>query len=377
VTQNPQRLPTFTAGQALACGALWGVIVSVLQASNEAARALDLDDYLQLLGSLMMTFVPSGAAWHLALRWIDETCVAIPTLTAAIGASILLASLLNVGVTHLEGRLGLAQGMANMLGGQPELDSQILHVLWLNAFFGGLYSVGFVLHQRAMRQRLALQDVEILRSQSEGLLRQAELERLRLQVQPRLLLDVLSELRRRYAAPTAPAEPLLNRVVGFLRSARPSLREPRWTLRDELALARGYLDLCDEIGFLGQRWRLAARARAPDVAFPSLMLLTLIEQIGRASPEGSDITLRATSTADGGCLLRLSSSPPPSAGWLKPEIEFRLRNCLWAVCGERVALIMQTDRRWPKGTLGLHIEAPGSGSPTAPAGASRKRESLE
>ena len=357
----------FTAREALVCVVLWGVIVSVLQASNEAARALSFRDYERLLTSLLMTFVPSGAAWNLALLWIERTCASRFGLAVAITASIALAALVNVAITRFESQLGLAKGIANMLGGQPELDGQFLHVLWLNAFFGGLYSLGFVLHQRSARQRLALRDVQIRRSQSEGLLRQAQLDRLRIQIQPRLLLEVLGELRRRYAAPSRRAERLLDMAVAFLRAARSSLRDERSTLRDELALARGYFDLCDEIGFMSRRWRLSVRAPAPDVAFPSLMLLALIEPIARSAPRGSEITLHGEPQRDGGLLLRLSSSPSSRSGWLVPELEFRMLTSLRALCGERVEVLLDADRRSPEGTLGLLVHGPDLRSPQGSA----------
>src|SRR4029453_98823 len=91
------------------------------------------------------------------------------------------------------------------------------------------------------------------------------------------------------------------------------------------------------------------------------------------SADGSDITLRAAPTAGGGCLLRLSSSPPPAAGWLKPDVEFRLRTSLRAVCGEGVRLIDSMDRRWPEGALGLRVEGPG-GAP-GPLSPPRRRRS--
>jgi hypothetical protein len=350
--------PLSAVREALVSGALWGVIVSVIEASNQAARALSLDDYQQLLASLLITYAPTTAIWNVVLLRIVQARLPRRALAAAIAASLAAAALVSVALTHLEIRLGLAGGMVSMLGGPPELDSDILHVLWIHLFFGGLYSLAFVLHRTSAEQRLALSDAESLRAQSEGSLRQAELERLRVQIQPQLLLDVLTELRRRYELSSVKAEPLLDLAVGFLRAARSGLLQRTSTLRGELALARSYMRLCDEIGYMGRRWRWSPRTAAPEAPLPPFLLLSMIEPTARAAPRGAEIRLKTEEAPGGAYRLWIAPAAAPPPDWLPYELEFRLRTGLRATCGERAELLFETQGgRWPGGALGLLVHA--------------------
>ena len=98
------------------------------------------------------------------------------------------------------------------------------YLFWSNAFYGGLYTAGYLLARRAGWQRASLAEQRRVRSEADGALREAQLVSLRGQLQPDLLIEALTVLQERYATDGTQGDELFDRLIGFLRAAMPGVR---------------------------------------------------------------------------------------------------------------------------------------------------------
>jgi LytS/YehU family sensor histidine kinase len=111
-----------------------------------------------------------------------------------------------------------------------------------------------------------------------GLLaRDAELKALRLQVDPHFLFNSLNSISALTTSDPPSARAMVLRLAGFLRAALDAGRRTRFTLKEELDLARDYLEI-ERIRF-GDRLAVKLRAdpEALDCAVPPLLLQPLVE----------------------------------------------------------------------------------------------------
>lgn len=177
---------------------------------------------------------------------------------------------------------------------------------------------------RAERTRGLLGDAEIACSRSDTVLSQAQLQALRGQVDPDLRLRVMAEVQRRYAGNPGAAERLLDKLVNFLRSAMPGVRSGRSTLAAELALVQSYVALWAELEPLRPGWRLNIDAPLPELEFPPLLLLPVLDHW-----TGGGLSVRREAGRVG-----LSIDGPLQAGELPAPLAYRLRVGLRATCGE-------------------------------------------
>lgn len=146
---------------------------------------------------------------------------------------------------------------------------------WVALFYGGLLVTAYVLMVRTERMRSLLRDAAMARSRTEALLGQTRLQGLQAQVDPQLLLTALDEVQALYRREPARADALLERLVEFLRSALPGLKQRRSTLQAELFLARAYAELQALLPG-GRRWVVEWPQPLPALGFPSLLLLPLL-----------------------------------------------------------------------------------------------------
>jgi hypothetical protein len=95
--------------------------------------------------------------------------------------------------------------------------------LWYCLVPGGLLVAAWLSVLRAERTRSLLEAAAIARARTTAALSQNALSSLQRRVDPALLLDVMSDVERRYRAQADDADALLERLVDFLRCAQPGL----------------------------------------------------------------------------------------------------------------------------------------------------------
>ncbi len=160
------------------------------------------------------------------------------------------------------------------------------------------------------------------------MLSQAQLQALRGQVDPDLLLRVMAEVQCRYAANADAAERLLDQLIGFLRGAMPGVRSGRSTLAAELALLQSYIQLWAELEPLRAGWQVDIDAPIPDLPFPPLLLLPLLDH-----GSGGRLSLRLEADR-----VMLSFGGPRGASELPAPLAYRLRVGLQATFCESCTL---------------------------------------
>jgi sensor histidine kinase YesM len=171
----------------------------------------------------------------------------------------------------------------------------------------GIAAAAWYFMQQASSRQAALRAAEVTRVELRTSALEARLRALQAQVEPHFLFNTLAHIRRLYRTDAVRARRMLDSFRTYLHAALPRLRGERATLGGEVELARAYLDV--------QKVRMGRRLTASidvaatlqDVAFPSMMLLSLVENAIKHGlnelPEGGSVAI--SGMADGE-LLRVS-----------------------------------------------------------------------
>jgi hypothetical protein len=165
---------------------------------------------------------------------------------------------------------------------------------------------------------------EIARQQSEAVLSAAQLQALQGQVDPAFLIRALEEVERRYSANPSGADRLLDALVSFLRTAMPAVRSGASTLVAEIALATDYARVRSELDEEGPAWHIEVEGAVPDIEFPPLLLLPVLDQFACAASAARGAELRINQSS-GQCCLTLRTAGSCSSGWLPPDLLYRFQ----------------------------------------------------
>lgn len=319
-----QRLPSDR--RILRWGIAWGLVVTLAEALI-VARGSALDSGAHAAGWLLLWMAPS---------WCLTGCLFVAVIMAAearfgrfgvaaawLGVSV-VAALVHVSISSaiwhwLES--SRFAGAAASLGASAWLatplvsDALLGYHTWTNLFFGGLLATALSFDLRAERTRSLLHAAGRARARAATLINEAQFEAIRAQVDPRDLVEMLREVRTRYAVDPAAAEALLDRLVNFLRAAIAGLRQPESTLAAELDVAAALADLQAERG-MPNPWRIGARPDGLEgIAFPPRALLPILA-LGR-----SDCTPLLEVTRDQPGVVRLVAR---GLAAVPPRVEHRL-----------------------------------------------------
>jgi Histidine kinase len=138
-------------------------------------------------------------------------------------------------------------------------------------------ALGALYRERDAQARNQQLQFELERSTFEKQALDARLQLLHAQVEPHFLFNTLANVQALVESGSPRAAPVLQNLIAYLRAAMPTLGEVQSTLGSELKLARAYLELMQ----MRMPDRLAfAIDVAPELAgerFPSMALLTLVE----------------------------------------------------------------------------------------------------
>lgn len=169
-------------------------------------------------------------------------------------------------------------------------------------------------YMRALREkeRLAAQ-LELERSQLESSLRQAQLDALRMQLNPHFLFNTLQTISVLMMDDTASANRMLVRLSDLLRSTLRSSVNTVTELRDELNFLRAYLEI-EQIRFADRLQVLwAIEPETTRALIPTLLLQPLVENsirhgIARMATPGA-ITI-SSGIVDGALRLSVADTGP-------------------------------------------------------------------
>jgi signal transduction histidine kinase len=158
----------------------------------------------------------------------------------------------------------------------------------------------------ARNQALAF-DLE--KSELERKALDARLRLLQAQVEPHFLFNTLANIRELVVSGSPRASTVLDSLIAYLRAAVPRLKDPSATLGQELDLVRAYLDVMHMRMPDRLKFSLDADQDSRALAFPPMVLLTLVENAMRhgidPSEEGGAIDIRACCTSNGRCCVQV------------------------------------------------------------------------
>jgi hypothetical protein len=352
--------PARIARRGAAIGMLWGVGVAASEALALPFGQLDTTRGLVTLAPIIVSWMIEGmllAAFALAIEpWLDKVWkVALAILVAALGTA-----LLDQAIWRVTDSFGMHIEWRRLVGQDHQTLSSFLYIAWMTMFHGGLFIVACVIVSRTERGARALGDVEIARDRTQALLDDALLDSLRSHTDPAFLMRALAAVRDRYASADDAADRLLDQLVAFLRLAMPGVGSGRSTLPAEVALAGSYAALAATIEPERALWRVRAHGPVPDLAFPPLLLVPLMESLaGPASSGPSTLWVEADSGR-----IRIVADPHTFAP-LPPMLRYRLRVALQAAFGDAWQ-ITGADGVSPS-KAGLVIEIGPGAIPAAPS----------
>ncbi len=273
-------LPTqpFTARQAIACGALWAITVTTIETLSFPLGSMSEPAMRGFVAMLFGVYLIAGIAWSVVALRLRRAPARV-----GVAAIVLLAPLLalfHVVVAPLQAIMSPGDGLAAMIGQHSEL-ALFCYAVWVNAFYGSLYVLGFAAAQRALTLRALVVQAERARADLTATLASRRLASVRGQLQPELLRAAIRAIRAGYANGERDADRCFDALVAFLRAAMPGVRQTTTTLQGELDLVAAWLALERVIG--SRRCVEAALDPADgSVAFPPLSLLPLIAALSDA-----------------------------------------------------------------------------------------------
>jgi two-component sensor histidine kinase len=161
-------------------------------------------------------------------------------------------------------------------------DSALLrHIVTGALVFGFLYTfiVALIanLRNREYRALAANLEAEARQSELSRQLAESKLALLQSQVEPHFLFNTLGSAQQLAEKGAPEAARLISDLIRFLRAATPTLRDQTTTVRQDADMVRAYLRIMQTR--LGQRlqWSVAIPQELEDVAVPSGMVITLVE----------------------------------------------------------------------------------------------------
>src|SRR5262249_40804779 len=150
---------------------------------------------VQRFGVFLGLIVPLWCATGVILACVDTWLSKHIHPLIAAGVALLAAT---AGCTVISA--ANARTMSTILGHPPLLPTIFVFDLWNVLLLGGALLAALAAARRAARASLVVASGEIARNRDEARLRDVDLQDLRGQLSPALLLLAVSELKRRYAA---------------------------------------------------------------------------------------------------------------------------------------------------------------------------------
>ena len=179
--------------------------------------------------------------------------------------------------------------------------------------FGGLVCIFETLRHRLHFTSLELKKQQLERERAQKLAAEARLASLESRVHPHFLFNTLNSIAALIRDDPQRAETLVERLSQLLRFSLDAENEGLVTLRDELQIVRGYLEI--ESARFGDRLRFSIEAQEEALGgeVPPLAVQTLVENSVKhaVAPrrEGGVIGVRA-GRQDGRCVIEVTDDGP-------------------------------------------------------------------
>jgi signal transduction histidine kinase len=173
----------------------------------------------------------------------------------------------------------------------------VLSIMSTVLIIAPLLVLGSLYRERDAQARNQALAFELERSVLERQALDARLRLLHAQIEPHFLFNTLANVQQLVESGSARAGPLLNSLIAYLRAALPRLHDAHPTLGDELLMVRSYLELMQMRMPDRLQFSVDAAGVPPQLAFPALGLMTLVENAVRHGIDPSEAGGRIEVTA--------------------------------------------------------------------------------
>lgn len=329
---------------------LWGIACAALESFALPLGEIGGTDLLRFMGAQLSRWSITGVALVSAALLLEQR-LGLALMAPVLVVFGLLASI----VFWVFGKWWSLDLLA--------LRGNAAYIFWSAVVYGGMFLVAYRLNVQAERTRALLAQAEIARQKTETLFSEARLLSLQGHVDPAFLLRAVIEVQRRYADDPAGMDRLLDRLVSFLRSAMPGVRSGTSTLAAELRLAEQYAQVWGELEPGRVDWRIHVEGPVPELPFPPLLLLPVLDQLAAAAGPAQRGDLQVT-RLDGHCVLTLNRRLREDEHWLAPELSYRLQVGLQALFGNAWTLTDKPES--PACVLSLPVDRAAATLPAPP-----------
>ena len=231
----------------------------------------------------------AGEYWPLpgVPRWVSQVLAVV--LAGPLATLLLQLALVGGSWSAFVGHRGMVHGF--------------FLVTLLALGFGPTMALGALYRQRDAQAQHDALSFALEKSELEKQALDARLKLLHAQIEPHFLFNTLANVQELVESGSSQAAPVLKSLIAYLRAAMPQLDDNDATLATEASLVRAYLELMhlrmpDRLDFAIEIPPELARLR-----FPSMALLTLVENAIRhgidPTEQGGRIDVRAQKLASG------------------------------------------------------------------------------
>jgi signal transduction histidine kinase len=268
--------------------------------------------------------------WYVCRTRLPRAATALP---AMFGAAALAAGLVFLASAWLTAS---ALGRGGLLTAADPRQGP--HIALLFGVGTMLYLLSAGLHCAVVAAE-ASREAERRAAEARTLAREAELQALRMQLNPHFLFNSLHSIAALANSDGPRAREMCVRLAGFLRSSLALGGRDSIPLREELALARSYLEV-EQVRF-GARLRVTEQIEpgCEECATPPLLLQPLIENAVKHGvaglPEGADIRISARRLGDSVAITVENAFDPDTPAPARLGIGLKhVRERLTAIFGE-------------------------------------------
>ena len=350
-----------TLPRALLYGLLWAVAITARETMMLPFGQFDSARQMAVMGPILFMYVIDGVLFAWIALVLEPRIDSLPKFACLIVASALVIAVLHQSRWGLLRMAGFEFGFEVQLGESMTGWSNLVFIVWMLLFHGGIFLAACALAVRTERHRATLGQAQIARQTSEALLDAAELDALRAQVDPAFLLRVMAAVQARYVTDAAGADRLLDELVAFLRAAMPAVRSGASTLRAEVELACAYASLAGAIDPTRAAWRVDVAGSLAEMPFPPQLLLPLMERLG-AEATPSDAARcggrLAITGRDRHVTIVVEAAPSLLPSALPPALLYRLQVALRATFGDAQVFEVHAAGEGHGVALALHVEWP-------------------
>ncbi len=228
---------------------------------------------IELMARTVLLSLLLMLAYTLAGNWRQRL---VPVWVAQIGA-IALAAPLATFVLYVAS----SGGDVTAFLGNEYRRAGFAWIAGTSVVVGLLFALGAIVREREARAEAQALQFELERATLERQALDAQFKLLHAQIEPHFLFNTLANVQALVETGSARAAPVLRSLIAYLRAAMPRLRAGDGTLADELALVRAYLELMHLRMPDRLQYTLAVPQALTGVRFPSMALLTLVENAVR------------------------------------------------------------------------------------------------